>query len=498
MSTGWGHHQEMYFNENPSKAPKTGFIAASNIYSVGGHKAPNEGKADRLNASDFGASADHFSGFDKSNSDGDILHVHGYNVNAEDSRGEQAEAFKRLYWSGSRARFWGISWYGYDSQTIDLSLFCLGQRSPDYHVNVRHAFNAGRLLENFVRTKGPGNATLIAHSLGNMVASSAVQNGMPYARYLMANPAVAEESYAGKEVYDDASWNSSTRGLMYHPDWRYPAGAAVGYAPFLWSSEWYKLFSDERSKLTWRDLFSKVRNDGKVYAFFAPTDEAFRPFTYDPTAPNAPQEVKDYPDNKDNSPGFEDVLSNWSCSDREKIGTYSWAFQELLKGRIWSLIQADSSTGGWGFNYNAADNYVDYNCVGTDDTKICTFIKPHQANLLDSSVLMTKPLFKKNSDNAQLYTEQPVDGSTLTTAMKERILADEVPAVTFAAGHRGVSAFAKNIDIRAKYLTDNPNTPWPRGTVKYEWRHSDLYNVAYPYVYLLYDDWITLIKGGNI
>ena len=49
--------------------------------------------------------------------------------------------------------------------------------------------------------------TILAHSLGNMLVSAAIQDWqMPCARYFMLNAAVAAEAY------DTSSVSSSTRG----------------------------------------------------------------------------------------------------------------------------------------------------------------------------------------------------------------------------------------------------------------------------------------------
>jgi len=52
--------------------------------------------------------------------------------------------------------------------------------------------------------------------------------------------------------------------------------------------------------------------------------------------------------------------------------------------------------------------------------------------------------------------------------------------------------------MRDKFLKpDTPNSaPWPRGTDEYEWRHSDIYVVAYPYLSGLYDEWVKKIEEG--
>jgi len=479
-----------------------GMIPPPGVTPIVGHPAPDEGMPDRLVESDF-KNPDHFSGFDAesdqydqdTNKKNDFIHVHGYNVNAQASRGEQSEIFKRLYWSGSRARFWGITWYGYDSQNL------IG-RSPNYHVNVRHAFNAGKLLKNFVNNNNLGNSTISAHSLGNMVVSTAIQNRMPFSKYLMADPAVAEEAYIDKSVYEsDKDWSdatkSPTRPLMYNSDWRYPGGVDNKYMPFLWQSEWYKLFSDERYHLTWRNTFPNVRdNNSDVYLFYSPTDEAFMPFELSLADVDTYMDVSEYPDNKNRSSAYVTLMRDYfyniilGIPNSEVFGTYAFSFQELLKGaEATSILNTDCVFGGWGFNNDLTDGYNNHDCVDTTEGTTCSLIKPENANTLDKNILKTKPLFKKNPDNSMLYSDNQVDSSVLTVSMLEKILANEVPALTFAAGHRGVTDF-NNIDIRANYITKG--AIWPRRGK--EWRHCDIFNVAYPYLYGLYDFWVTLSK----
>lgn len=506
--------KEMYFNENPgdSNRPPT-FFPNTGVQALAGHPVPNEGRTDRLSDFDFGSSQDHFKGFDAGNTDGDFVHVHGYNVNAEDSRGEQAEAFKRLYWSGSKAKFWGITWYGYDSQ---MQKFCIGMRSPNYHVNVRNAYNAGILLKDFANGKGLGNATFMAHSLGNMVVSTAIKKGLKYSRYLMVNAALAEENFIPEAEYaSDEKWLNNARPMMYDGGWRYPYWSTPtvndGYQPFLWSSEWYKLFKDisgdDRKLLTWRGFFQKVQDDAKVYSFFAPTDQAFRPFVYTLKDVDERLDVNNYPDAEKTPFGIWDFLfKNWfpGClTDIDKVGTYSWSVQELTKGRIPSIVFPESNHGGWSFNFSNygpsssyCESYVDGEIVHN-----CNLITPPQANALFAirNILKTKPLFDMNPAHSTipLFSESVV---RFSEAKKVELLANEVPALTFAAGHRGSVNFPdkNNINIRQKYLKEVSGSQWPRGDDDYEWRHSDLYNVAYPYVYRFYNDWVTLIKGGTL
>ncbi len=438
---------------------------------------------------------EHFYGFDADNDGNDFIHVHGYNINGQAARGEQSEAFKRLYWSGNRARFWGITWYGWESQWTSL------ERTPNYHVNVRHAFNTGRLLKEFVNQNVTGYVTVFAHSLGNMVVSSAIKEGMSVARYLMVNAAVAEEAFTPQEAYDGGAayesgvpWRSATKEQMYHPAWRYPDGAvapfANAYQPQLWASEWYKLFApdDGRSTLTWRNRFARVRdltNITNTFVYYAPTDEAFRPFLY--TVDMAAND-KVYQPNTTDWPGVEELFQN-AFSSSNTLGAYAFALQELLKGRIW-LGDDDSDSGGWGFNLMDNDYWHYSDPVNQKKVLIPSYV----ANAIPKEQLRTRPFFLMNSDFGFLYNDPPI---SVSAPLREELLANEIPALTFAAGHRGVEELSRtlgrNIDIRLTFAVDKP---WPQDRLNgYEWKHSDIYVVAYPYLSGLYDEWAKRIKG---
>jgi hypothetical protein len=495
---------QMYQIENPDS---TWPMPPTEAVPIPGHPVTGKiGKLDRLESKDF-ENKGHFEGWDKETTEGDFVQVHGYNVSTDDARGEQAETFKRLFWSGSKAKFWGITWYGYDSQT---EKFCIGMRSPNYHVNVRHAFNAGILLKEFANGKNLNNATFMAHSLGNMVVSTAITKGLNYGRYLMVNAAVAEEYYVPEDEYaTDDKWLNNTRPLMYDSAWRLPwmytPNINDGYQPRLWASEWYKLFKndpvDDRKNLTWRGFFKKVQTDARVYAFFAPTDQAFRPFVYTLEDVDNRTDIKNYPKPELTSFGLWDFLfRNWlpGClSDIDRVGTYSWAVQELLKGQVPTIVAEGSDHGGWGFNekgYGASYCQSYFGGAVTDKCDPLSHIQPAEANVLGDDVLKKNPLFDMNPAHATiaLFSEQPV---TLSESKQVELLANEIPALTFATGHRGTGAFQdKNIDIRNKYISDFE--AWPRDNR--EWRHSDVFNVAYPHLYKFYDDLTRLIKGGSL
>jgi esterase/lipase superfamily enzyme len=104
--------------------------------------------------------------------DKNFVFLHGYNVNPNQARGAFAETFKRMYWSGSHAKFYGVTWDGADTQEIAYGLL-----ATDYHINVDHAFNTASNLASFLSTlTNSGPTTVVAHSLGNILTLSAISD----------------------------------------------------------------------------------------------------------------------------------------------------------------------------------------------------------------------------------------------------------------------------------------------------------------------------------
>jgi hypothetical protein len=198
------------------------------------------------------------SNFPDSASDGrQVIYVHGFNVPEQSSRAEIAEAFKRLYQSRSKAMFTGVSWYG------DQAYSGLLGTSLDYYSNVRNAFLTAPALASAVANLPGAHKVVIAHSLGNMVVSSAiVDSGMSVEKYFAIDAAVAMEAYDG-----------SIKDLgMVNPNAGYPFQGWPNYDQRLWSTEWYQLFDsvDGRSGLTWRDRFDAIPN---LYNFYSSGEE---------------------------------------------------------------------------------------------------------------------------------------------------------------------------------------------------------------------------------
>ena len=161
----------------------------------------------------------------------------------------------------------------------------------------------------------PGEKVIMAHSLGNMVVSSMIQDhGLAVSKCLMCDSAVPSEAYYPPEE------TSIRIPQLVHPDWEeYPTNS--------WASNWHKLFKDDvdddRRHLGWPGRFADVAR----YAvnFYSAGDEVL--------------ELVD-----DNDLSVLDGITSGYVQ-------YCWRHQELWKGR--SVIDGLGGTtwAGWNIDY---------------------------------------------------------------------------------------------------------------------------------------------------
>ena len=366
--------------------------------------------------------------------------VHGYSVSARSARGWASEMFKRLRQSGSQAMFTAVDWYGDDSLGAVSFPPGYSDEAPNYYVNVEHAFATAR---QFARDCAAwnGQKVLLAHSLGNMLVSSAIKDhGLTdYARYYMLNAAVPMEAYDG----------GAYAAPMIDHDWR-------GVSNRVYSANWHQIFSvdDGRSRLTWRDRFRGIANAVNCYS------------TSEDTLGNA---------------GLNEwLVGKWN---RDKF----WAMQEVFKGTEYLPLAPDSyglkCEGGWGYNPHYATNrfYVTW-----PNRRMTSRFRKAISNLTDND-LMKHPVFRP-FDEDWLFTTNTIVPA-LAMPVRSRILADGIPATSFAAGANplAVDVVAGNID----YATCRPGD-WPRD--KGRWLHSDIKNVAFFFNHLFFKK---LVNGDS-
>lgn len=408
--------------------------------------------------------------------DKNFVFVHGYNVNPQQARGVAADVFKRMYWSGSHAKFWAVTWEGYDTQGL---IPLLPNITTDYQSNVFNAFNTAPLLNNFLNSLS-GTNIVTAHSLGNMVVLSALNDysNQTISTYFMLDAAVPMEAIGG------IGTNQSL--YMTHSDWTDGAVSQYGssYGTNLWASYWHLLFptNDYRSQLTWDDRLANLQN-ANVYNFYSSGEEVLRTYPVRPT-----------PDFSGLSVGAIGELWNGI-----PLASYVWNWQELLKGRMDYNTILGSNHGGWQFSLSSA--FLVTNQFGT-----LVFMSPSQAASVSTDELKTNSFFNVNSYNTTLPDSAVLgqNGSSYAQTNQNRILSDAIPALTLPVGANPVPRFSpsgqstKNFDMQALYENGWPIDRPTRTTgavAAGEWHHSDFQQVAYTFTYPLFDEIVTL---GNL
>lgn len=353
-----------------------------------------------------------------------IVFVHGYNNTEDEGRATASEVFKRLYWSGSRAMFTGVTWFG-DEQggLLDPSAY--------YHLDVINAFDAASNLVKSVGTL-PGKKYIMAHSLGNMLVSSAIKDhGLSATNYFMLDAAVAIEAYSSAQLSIDE---------MRPTEW-------MPYSNRIWAADWHALFptNDGRCKLTWRNRFSDISNAVNYYS--------------------SGEDILQ--NNSENPPDPESI---WNLLNLWKTGQHVWCFQEMIKGGpIPAILWGVDSHGGWGFNF-----------LYQQDGQLPD---PNYVNGLSDETLRGDSAFKIFYD---LNLHYSAIGSILATdpAVRAKLLAEAIPALSFATGRNPVPfTFNDNKDMM-EFKTAGMTWPRPKGN----WWHSDFKGVAYSFNYGLYDD----------
>ena len=385
--------------------------------------------------------------------------VHGYNVSADSARGWQAEAFKRLYVLGSRARFVGVTWDG------DTGL--------DYHRAVFQALQTGAALPSRLRTIAADEKSVIAaHSLGNAVVARAVQAGYTPARYLMLNAAIPVESVSREDVTPD-----QTRE-MTEVQWR-------PYERRLYASDWWKKFApeDPRRALTWVGAFRRVKEAGIAVNYYSEGED----ITVCPVGMKSAS-----------------VLASFWAGRTLDFG--AWKTQELLKGVDWTaslgslVMGADQA--GWGFS-RAWDLRKVMPGSGRPDVRH-ERRPPALTSEITEETLVERPFFR--SFVSRMVGLGSVRPAGMPESSRHEALASGIPALSYAAGGVPMPGLgsvgarptpARNFSLEAEGRLRDGRWPSVGHRKKHEvgrWLHSDFKNVALPFVHPLYASMIS--EGG--
>lgn len=351
-----------------------------------------------------------------------VFFIHGANVNESQSRVWCERIFKRLWMSGAKMKFHGISWRS------------KVQNDWDYHLNVSNAFEVASAVANVV-SNVPGRKVVIAHSLGTMVASSAIKDhGLQVDKLILLNSAIPSEAFYGN-LFD-----ANPTNRLVHGEW-------VDYPSACWTARWNELFdeADARSKLTWKNRFLGV---GAVAVnFFSSGDEVFEIFG-----------------ESQNPSWYNGVSPSGHWGDR-----YSWQKQELWKGRRGFMSHLGTTRwSGWGFKSSVLG--------------LRSWSASAATAVADFGVFKTNTVFAA-------YPES-ITNSIATRIQQDYHLAQGIPALSRSTGATHFAdTVVRSIDMNDEALRINswPTEPDDEGEgLNGRFLHSDIKDVPYFYTYMIF------------
>ena len=392
---------------------------------------------------------------------GYVVFVHGYNM-AEDAETPcwAENVFKKLWWAGLDRGFIAVQWRGNDGQMYVPIANTFA--TPNYYRNVVHAFEtAPALKEAMDFFDGP--KWFLAHSLGNMLVSAAIQDhGMPHEKFFMLNAAVAMEALEPTAGITQGSHDCMTPG-----EWS-------GYVDRVRSTHWFECFpeGDGRRLLTWKGRFANVTN---VVNFYSTQEEVVN-----------------------NGDGKEHAVL---------VRNYVWYNQETRKGSWPAMLHGHE--GGWGFN-SLYDGNVKY-WIGGELVELPCHMPPADAAKLSKEQLRQVPFFLDFSDHA-MYTSPNGEIVSTNYLYRAEMLAYAIPSESFAVGANpipGHETMATNSPASELYfnydmgtlfksgindLPENGEDPEDRHR---DWQHSTFVQRSYKRVHQLYETIVKHVKEAE-
>lgn len=383
--------------------------------------------------------------------EGNLVFVHGYNMEEDVETQLWAQnVFKKLWWSGLDRGFIAVQWRGNEGQTpLDLPL--VGYVTPNYYGNVQNAFQTAPALSNAMETvQGP--KWFLAHSLGNMLVSAAIQDyGMPHEKYFMLNAAVAMEAFDPTNGITQASHDNMT------PE------AWTNYTDRVRATHWYELFpgNDGRRSLTWKGRFCNVTNIVNFYSL------------------------------------QEEVVCNGDGKPKDIAREYSWYNQEYCKGE-WALM-SHPNEGGWAFN-----RYYDTVTHPDPDNELLEVVNhlpPDDADNLSDEALRQHPLFLDFVDS-QMHSSS--NGAIVASnyLYRAEMLAYAIPSESYAVGANPLPQLvAKELNFNMATITDGQEDLPVNGKMAKDkhrdWQHSTFVQRSYKRTRQLFKTIIEIMKGED-
>lgn len=306
----------------------------------------------------------------------------------------------------------------------------------------------------------------MAQSLGNMMACEAFRQGLAASQYFMFDAAVATEAI--NAIYQNDG--DATRNKYVPSDWH-------TYDSMSWAANWHRWFKDDptdsRGKMGWPDYFkTALTHVGSVYNYYSTGDPVFME---NDTVPDVLTGVFHWPTFGWSwwPPG---PTVHWEITAEANC----WQKQETHKG-VEPI--AGNLRGGWGFYWwmesSGGEDYPVYYSAATTSVMVA------------NGSITNNPVF--------YYPGTQMDNRNATQDSVWFALAEYVPAVSSPVGGRAVLAVpGRDVDLNldtAEQGIPRPNG-WGRNSAVYgqKWFHSDMKDMAYFYVYKLYEQLVT--KGS--
>jgi len=361
---------------------------------------------------------------------------------------------------------------------------------------------------------GLNEPVVMAHSLGNMVTGSAIiDHNASVNQYYAMNSAVALEAYGDttphSNMVPDSLFATHDAGLFVFTGYHWNE-----YPPQTWASEWYTLFTnnvnDTRGKLTWRHRFLNIQQETAVFNFYSSTEDILR---------------------VDDEIGLTDLFIKGFIMKIIPTGfnqnkPYAWQIQEMYKGL--DLIPHINAPGGgiskytgWGFVKKDSQHIVSrfFGLFGHAPVKPRFVLEaldpanPGRTTYLAS--LQSDPLFRQEpaelfqagafsfaqgtigTHGGNLEYNEGDNGMDISTVpIRDWLLAKAFPSRTRPMGstpNTNLVWFTANFDLsnpapENTFMTD-PGI-WIREDKyngNFEWRHSDIRDAPYVYIYKLFD-----------
>ena len=306
-----------------------------------------------------------------------------------------------------------------------------------------------------------GPKWFIAHSLGNMLVSAAIQDyGMPHEKYFMLNAAVAMEAFDPTNGITQASHDNMT------PE------AWTNYTDRVRATHWYELFpgNDGRRSLTWKGRFCNVTNIVNFYS------------------------------------SQEEVVCNGDGRPKDIAREYSWYNQEYCKGE-WTLM-SHPNEGGWAFNrYYDAVTHPD---PDNELLEVVDHLPPSEANALSDLALRQHPFFL-DFVNQEMHTSSNGQIVASNYLYRAEMLAYAIPSESYAVGANpvlGLTEMTINSASGKLYFNHNMASVFTYGRndlpenhamdskkMHRNWQHSTFVQRSYKRVHQLFKVINQHIKG---